>query len=527
MCMITSKKIVYHGSKKNFKEFNKDSMGLGGSDGILQYGHGFYFTDNKDVAQGYGEHIKEATLILDNPLTMDTVPDNLIDWMKDKFPSINNYDDYEFKIKVGTVHRILQFLQNANYNTSDVLKGLGYDGIVDPHPYAGTFVVFEPEQINISNRRDAVITAYCAAPVAIEKMDFDKVGSGTGVLRYAFGMYAGEVDTAQHYLDSYKGYGGASRSFRMGHDGKTHIEADSLGYELAAALVSNNHDYDALREEYKNDDTAIMAIGHIEKAGGIVVDYGAMHKIKIPGVDIDDVKKWDDIMEPEDLDALAMAFYERQPEIASRAEDVLLSLDEDLIFENVEGALDDIWDMAYNNGIEEDLIPFHVDEDEIKKVWNARVRNDSYSMFDFQDEFDEGIDSKYLDAAKKIVGDVLCIQNEMTIGDAYLSITSSYDPDVHDVDMSVIGKKMASELFSSSEIDIPMVVAPTKFGNEKSYELIIMSEDLGNSSRIEKIDPFDVIDEPKDECSLTRLRFSERGIDNDHDSVSYSNAPAW
>jgi hypothetical protein len=29
---------------------------------------------------------------------METVPDNLINWMKDRFPSINNYDDYEFKI---------------------------------------------------------------------------------------------------------------------------------------------------------------------------------------------------------------------------------------------------------------------------------------------------------------------------------------------------------------------------------------------------------------------------------------------
>lgn len=86
---------------------------------------------------------------------------------------------------------------------------------------------------------------------------------------------------------------------------------------------------------------------------------------------------------------------------------------------------------------------------------------------------------------------------------------------------------MASELFSSDEINIPMVVAPTKFGNEKSYELIIMSEKLANSSSIEPIDPFDVIYEPKDECSLTSLRFSERGIDNDHDDVSYSNAPSW
>ncbi len=115
----------------------------------------------------------------------------------------------------------------------------------------------------------------------------------------------------------------------------------------------------------------------------------------------------------------------------------------------------------------------------------------------------------------------------MTIGDAYLSITSSYEPDVQDVDVSVVGKKMASELFSSDEINIPMVVASSKFGNENAYELVIMSEELANSSRIEPIDPFDVISEPRDECSLTRLRFSERDIDNDHDDMSYSNAPSW
>ena len=524
---LTPSQVVYHGSQKDFDKFDKDSMGLGGSDGVLQYGHGFYFTDNKDVAQGSGPHIKEARLTLNNPLTMDAVPDNLINWMRDTFPSINNYDDYEFKIKVGTVHRILQFIQNAHYNTADVLKGLGYDGIVDPHPYAGTFVVFDTEQIDISNRRDVVITAYCAAPVAIEKMDFDKVGSGTGVLRYAFGMYAGEVDTAKHYLDSYKGYGGASRSFRMGQEGNIYIEADSLGYDLASALVENKHDYDALREQHKGDETVLLALDHIEKAGGIVVDYGAMHKIKIPHVDIDDVKKWDDTLEPDDLDVIAMAFYQTQPDIVARAESVLAEFDEDLEFEDVENTLDALWDMAYNEGLEEDEIPFHLDEDDLKCIWNARVRGDNYSMFDCDDEFNDGIASKYLDAAEKIVGGSVCLQNEMSIGDAYLAVTSAYEPEIADVDASIDGKKLASKLFSGKEIDIPMVVAPTKFGNYQAYELVIMSEDLANSSRIEPLDPMRFDDQPKDECSLTRLRFASQGRDDDDDEMHYSNRPSW
>jgi hypothetical protein len=146
--------IVYHGSEEEFERFDKELMGTGGGDGILQYGHGFYFSNNKEVAQGFGSHIIEAQLTIDNPLSMGIVPDNLINWMRDTFPSINNFDEYEFKIKVGTVHRILQFMQKAHYKTDAVLKGLGYDGIIDLHPHADTYVVFDPEQIKISNSSD-------------------------------------------------------------------------------------------------------------------------------------------------------------------------------------------------------------------------------------------------------------------------------------------------------------------------------------------------------------------------------------
>ena len=146
---------VYHGSKNEFEYFDEKSMGTGGSDGILQYGHGFYFTNKRELAEGYGLHVKKDHLTLNNPINMETVPDNLIKWMRKTFPSINNFDNYEFKMKVGTVHRILQFLQKAHYNTADVLKELGYDGIIEHHPYADTYVVFDPEQVEVL-KRDSV-----------------------------------------------------------------------------------------------------------------------------------------------------------------------------------------------------------------------------------------------------------------------------------------------------------------------------------------------------------------------------------
>ena len=34
MCMNTPNQVVYHGSQKDFDKFDKDSMGLGGSDGV-------------------------------------------------------------------------------------------------------------------------------------------------------------------------------------------------------------------------------------------------------------------------------------------------------------------------------------------------------------------------------------------------------------------------------------------------------------------------------------------------------------
>lgn len=373
-----------------------------------------------------------------------------------------------------------------------------------------------------------MITAYSASPVEIDKLDFEKIGSGAGVMRYAAGMYAGELETAKHYLESYKGYGLASRSFRMGANDEIHIEPDSLAYEITAALVDSDYDYEGVREKYKGDDTAIAAVDYLEKVGGVTVDYGVMHKIKIPHENMENIPSWNDELTPEKLDDIAMAFYKTQPDIALRAKDVLNELDSNLIFEDLEGALDDIWEMAYNEGVEEDTIPFHIGEEELKEIWNAKLRNDNYSIFDLESEFNEGINPKYLEAIDKIFDHVLCIENEMTIGDAYSAVASAYEPDTQDPEKILTGKKMASNLFSGEEIDIQMVTAPTIFGCKDAHELIIMSEKLANSILIEPISPLDFIHQNKDECSLTRLRFSGRDYHDNHDEdMSHDYTPNW
>ena len=139
--------VVYHGSKNDIKIFDLNKIGSGGSDGILQSGNGIYFTNSIEQSKGYGTFIKSVFLSIKNPIYKnEAVPQKLINFCLKTYPKLNNLDDVEFKYKIGSVHRILQFLQNANRDTSKVLMSLGYDGIVD-NGIIKDYIVFNPNQI--------------------------------------------------------------------------------------------------------------------------------------------------------------------------------------------------------------------------------------------------------------------------------------------------------------------------------------------------------------------------------------------
>lgn len=60
--------IVYHGSNNKFSTFNYDNLG---TTGRLE-GVGFYFTDDKDTANRYGNYLFECYLSIQKPLMYNT-----------------------------------------------------------------------------------------------------------------------------------------------------------------------------------------------------------------------------------------------------------------------------------------------------------------------------------------------------------------------------------------------------------------------------------------------------------------------
>ena len=69
------KYIVYHGTNAKFNEFSAEYTGKGND----QIGSGFYFTDNSDVAYGYGKNILKCEIEIDNPIRLSQNDYNLDD----------------------------------------------------------------------------------------------------------------------------------------------------------------------------------------------------------------------------------------------------------------------------------------------------------------------------------------------------------------------------------------------------------------------------------------------------------------
>ena len=70
--------VVYHGSPNAFTAFDKDMIGETTDPGF--YGQGFYFATTKAEAKGYGKHIIDAFVSLENPLDLNTVYEQSKKW---------------------------------------------------------------------------------------------------------------------------------------------------------------------------------------------------------------------------------------------------------------------------------------------------------------------------------------------------------------------------------------------------------------------------------------------------------------
>ena len=187
-------KVVYHGSPKDFNTFSLEYLGTNGT----AEGYGFYFTDKKQIAEGYsrgyegqqnGEPGKlfEVYLDIKKPLSDTEVTmtraqfkkfltelNNYVDADGERLDVLSNYGDVEWE----GLNKVLNYAMEIEYDGSDsdvnlvhsiingtgnmeavfdvLRKTVGYDGIiVNEASWGGDqtiYIAFHPEQIkNVDN----------------------------------------------------------------------------------------------------------------------------------------------------------------------------------------------------------------------------------------------------------------------------------------------------------------------------------------------------------------------------------------
>jgi len=152
------KNIVYHGTKTDFEEFDEEKIGSNkriGNAG-LNVGKGFYFTEEKNVAEGYGKDgfVKKVELTIDKPLDFENYKgvsskqiddyikkyeqDNIKAYKeffgyddKQAYNEIKTYMEKEFKKPSGIIN-YADSRSDGNYKEYvKIMEYMGYDGVVN------------------------------------------------------------------------------------------------------------------------------------------------------------------------------------------------------------------------------------------------------------------------------------------------------------------------------------------------------------------------------------------------------------
>ena len=111
--------IWYHGTNKNFKEFDLKYFGETDSG---WWGYGIYFHSDKNRG-GYGDIIKSVQLNFKKPLILP--PSNYGEYV---YNLISNKSGLPIEYKSESVMNIIRKIGNKNF--TNILMSLGYDGMI-------------------------------------------------------------------------------------------------------------------------------------------------------------------------------------------------------------------------------------------------------------------------------------------------------------------------------------------------------------------------------------------------------------
>ena len=140
---------VYHGTRSDFNVFKNNKSG-DNYEGWSYSGKGFYFTDSIEEAKEFGDYslgdtdtqIKEVYLNITNPFDTSKVYKDVFEDLAKKY----NIED-QF---LDRGDNLLRWFRANKINATEVLKGYGFDGVMD----YGHYLVYDSSQIkNVDNNK--------------------------------------------------------------------------------------------------------------------------------------------------------------------------------------------------------------------------------------------------------------------------------------------------------------------------------------------------------------------------------------
>jgi hypothetical protein len=138
--------VFYHGTGSEFAQFNHQYSGAATSN-YGTYGHGFYFTDNVDVADFYAGKAKGLDNIVPVYLKMEKIfTEADIPLYLEKYGMPKHYTGSVDYLTVAGLANVGLSLADAK-DFSENLTKLGYDGIFARGADADQYIVFSPNQI--------------------------------------------------------------------------------------------------------------------------------------------------------------------------------------------------------------------------------------------------------------------------------------------------------------------------------------------------------------------------------------------
>lgn len=325
-----------------------------------------------------------------------------------------------------------------------------------------------------------MIHLWFASPKHFKKFDFSKVGSGTGIARHGDGMYLGTKEVALEYLQEYRGFNGADLVIT-----RNGTEVKGVARDVMTFLDRNRMDRAAAAEHFAGDAKALKLLDNPNLMKGVELEYGMLAEVKIPNYELSDFNHWDDAIDPEALDDIALKFLDRvvPPEALSayapQLEHLGVELPEDSTISEV---IDDLFDVAYDEAIENGDLGWSVDEDDMRECWMQIVRQDDYSDHDMAGDFHQSFPKEHLDLLRELCKDGMTLEK-----DSDLSYGSIYELTSNQIDI-LRDKGRAPAGISAPELMTGFGIAGLRANalkaNADTEELVIYSREVAESAKI-------------------------------------------